>query len=138
PPDHQLSTLNSQLTFGSRWSLHEVSIYKAVAEGIVERINKKTGRNESREDFLKRLEAECIDKEQWQQEYCGIPTDENAAFFSYEMLDACTDSSLRLMTLDELLLYVASLDTARLSFFLGLDVARKHNLCFIDFGEIIG
>src|SRR5207247_10183106 len=67
-PDHQLSTINHQLSFGSRWSLHEVSIYKAVAEGIVERINKKTGRHESRDDFLKRLEAECIDKEQWQQE----------------------------------------------------------------------
>jgi phage FluMu gp28-like protein len=162
--DPQLSTLNPQLRFGSHWSLHEVPIQKAVAEGIVERINKKTGRSESREDFLKRLEAECIDKEQWQQEYCCIPADEDAAFFSYDILDACTDPSLRLMTLPELLAYCgatlsssssssassrithheSSLDASTLqrfnasTFFLGMDIARKNNLCVIDVGEKIG
>ena len=47
------------------WSLHSVPIQKAVAEGIVDRINKKTGRHESPESFLARLRAECLDEEQW-------------------------------------------------------------------------
>src|ERR1051326_2929556 len=64
------------------WSLHEIPIQKAVAEGIVERINKKTGATESRDHFLQRLRAECIDQEQWDQEYCYIPAHESSPFFS--------------------------------------------------------
>jgi phage FluMu gp28-like protein len=125
------------------WSLHEVPIQKAVAEGIVDRINKKIGRNESGEAFLARLRAECIDQEQWDQEYCCMPADENTAFFSYEMLDACTDSTLRLLTLDELLALCngakplaahSQLLTRNLQLFLGLDVARFRDLCVIDVG----
>src|SRR2546422_827445 len=84
------------------WSLHVVPIQKAVEEGIVERINKKTGRTESRETFLARLESECIDEEQWKQEFCCTPADENSAFFSYDLLDACTGEHLKLMTFEEL------------------------------------
>src|SRR5438132_4568154 len=71
------------------WSLHSVPIQKAIEQGIVERINEKTGRNESRPDFAKRLESECLDPEQWQQEYCCQPADEASAFLSWEMITAC-------------------------------------------------
>ncbi len=138
----------------SLWSLHEVPIQKAVAEGIVERINKKTGRNESRDAFLARLRAECIDQEQWDQEYCCIPADEHAAFFSYELLDACTDTSIRLLTVDQLLHSLASSggegrgeeafstiknqnSKFKNDLYLGLDVGRHHHLCAIDGGEKI-
>jgi phage FluMu gp28-like protein len=186
------------------WSLHEVPIQKAVAEGIVERINKKKGTNESREDFLKRLRKECIDQESWDQEYCCIPADESAAFFSYEMLDSCTDPNLRLMTFAELQRHLNESSSSSFSFsssaslapsarddqapgaglsslapagrdgqgegalptlpaptplipsienqkskiknlpalhsslFIGVDVARHHDLCVIDVGEKIG
>src|SRR5437870_5208464 len=80
------------------WSLHTVSIETAVAQGLVERINAKTRRSESRQQFLQRLRAECIDDEQWFQEYCCIPADESAAFLSYEMISACEDRNLQLMT----------------------------------------
>ena len=85
------------------WSHHRVPIQKAVEQGIVERINKKTGRTESPEEFLQRLRKECIDEEQWLQEYCCTPADESAAFFSYEMLDACTDPNLKLLSLQDFL-----------------------------------
>src|SRR3954470_17853938 len=62
------------------WSLHTVPLQKAVDEGIVERINKKTGRNETREAYLKRVRAQCIDEESWLQEYCCTPADEQSAF----------------------------------------------------------
>ena len=55
------------------WSLHEVPIQKAVDEGIVERINKKTGRNESRADFLARIRAECIDEENGSRNTAASP-----------------------------------------------------------------
>src|SRR5258708_25959540 len=69
------NTLFNQLITGIKqdgnpmgWSLHTVPIQKAVKQGIVERINEKSGRNETRKSFLSRLRAECIDQEQWLQE----------------------------------------------------------------------
>jgi phage FluMu gp28-like protein len=130
------------------WSFHEIPIQKAIDEGIVERINKKTGANESRDAFLKRLRAECIDQEQWDQEYCCIPSDESSAFFSYDLLNSATDPSLRLMTLNDLLHHLKSSSSSNSSLsplapnhsslFLGLDVARHHDLCVIDVGQKIG
>src|SRR5882762_6016166 len=46
------------------WSLHTVPIRKAVEQGLVERINSKSGGRESREEFLERIKTECIDEEQ--------------------------------------------------------------------------
>ena len=133
------------------WSFHEVPIQKAVDEGIVERINQKTGANESRDAFLKRIRAECIDQEQWDQEYCCIAADESAAFFSYSLIDAATDPTLRLPTFDDFLRQSSSspnpreagsvhsqLSTPHSPLFLGVDVARRNDLCVIDVGEKIG
>src|SRR5207302_2273713 len=68
------------------WSLHSVPIQDAVRQGLVERINEKSGTHESRDQFLSRVRAECIDEEQWLQEYCCIPSDESAAFISWDMI----------------------------------------------------
>ena len=122
------------------WSLHTVPLQKAVQEGLVERINQKAGRDESRESFLARLRAECIDEEQWLQEYCCVPADESSAFISYEMINSCEESSLRLMGLQELENYVKSLAAhgSAPAFYLGVDVARRKDLCVLDLGEKAG
>ena len=57
---------------------------------------------QTREGFLHRLHAECIDEEQWQQEYCCVPGDDAAAFISYDMITACEDAELKLMSFGEL------------------------------------
>src|SRR5260221_4325617 len=80
------------------WSLHTVPIQAAVDQGLVARINKKTGSIETNDEFLKRIRNECIDDEQWHQEYCCIPADESAAFITHEMISACEDPQLRLKT----------------------------------------
>src|SRR5882724_6451109 len=85
------------------WRVHTVSLESAVEQGLVEKINEKTDRHESRADFIRRLKSECIDEEQWLQEYCCIPADESSAFLSYEMLNACEERNLRLMSFDQLL-----------------------------------
>src|ERR1051326_5416370 len=58
------------------WSTYTVTLAQAIAQGLVEKINEKTGATESRSAFYARLESECIDQEQWNQEYCCIPVDE--------------------------------------------------------------
>ncbi len=118
------------------WSHHKVAIADAVSQGIVERINEKTGKDESREDFLRRLRSECIDEEQWLQEYCCIPADESSAFITHDMITACEDPHLRLLSFEELQKLI--IRNPKSSFYIGMDVASRVDLCVIDVGEKIG
>jgi phage FluMu gp28-like protein len=122
------------------WSLHNVPIQRAVEEGLVEKINAVTNRKESRPDWLARQRAECIDEEQWLQEYCCVPADESSAFLSFEMLNACEDPALQLMDLKavEAACQKAQEKHRGLTFYLGVDVARKKDLCVLDLGERVG
>lgn len=112
------------------WSLHSVPIQKAVAEGIVEKINAASGASETREDFLARIKRECIDEEQWMQEYCCIPADEAAAFITYEMIQSCE-------ALNEKKEF-AHLETCTNPIYIGWDVARTKHLSVIDVEEKVG
>jgi phage FluMu gp28-like protein len=112
------------------WSLHEIPIQRAVAEGLVERINRKSGRRETAEEWLARQRRECIDEEQWLQEYCCVPADEKTAFISHEMISACEEAGCPRD--------MAYLRQTEHPLFLGLDVARKRDLCVFDLGEEIG
>jgi phage FluMu gp28-like protein len=118
------------------FSHHKLTIHQAVRQGIVERINKKSGNHESRLAFIRRLRAQCPDHETWLQEYCCVPADESAAFITYDMITACEDQALTLMSLDQLLAYCAR--HPNICLYLGMDVARFENLCVIDVGEKIG
>ncbi len=118
------------------WKLFSYPIQKAVEEGIVQRINEKSGRNETNEQFLTRIRSECIDEEQLLQEYCCIPADENAAFITHDMITACEDSHLRLLPFEELRDF--TIHNPKSTFYIGMDVARKDNLCVIDLGEKLG
>ena len=112
------------------WSLHTVPIQKAVEQGLVDRINRKNAGTETATDFLARLRRECIDEEQWLQEYCCVPADESTAFFSYEMLAACQHEDCRRDYGD--------LENCANPLYLGMDVARVHDLCVLDVGEKVG
>ena len=165
------------------WSVHTISIQTAVEQGLVERINEKTGGAESRAAWMARQRAECVDEEQWLQEYCCVPADESTAFISYEMMEACEDPNLRLLDAEEFERSLAGNEafhshgkdpfpghgkdafhsvpdqaaepngdavervltsshsspvTRHSSLYLGVDLARKHDLCVFDLGEKIG
>ena len=84
------------------WSLHTVPLQIAVDQGLVEKINAKSGSKDSREAFIARLHAQCIDQEQWLQEYCCTPADESTTFITFDMLTSCEEPELTLMTIEEL------------------------------------
>ena len=97
-----------------------------------------------------------------------MPADEANAFITFEMISACEEPGLKLLSFDELLAYCDlgilpiapaghddSLSSSgavgeafshqssdpmiqQSSLFVGVDVARKHDLCVIDVGEKIG
>jgi len=112
------------------WSLHSVPLERAVSDGIVERINAKRGTTESRESFMRRLRAECLDERQWLQEYCCVPCAVHEEFLSPELLAACTEPNC-LRTIE----YLGQCPNP---IYLGVDVARRKDLCVIDAGESIG
>jgi len=111
------------------WSHHKVTLEDAVAAGLVARIGAKTGRNQTRTEFLARIRSECLDEEQWLQEYCCVPADESSAFITFEMIAACEADCLRSFD------YLANCPNP---LFLGMDTGRKHDLTVIDVGEQIG
>jgi phage FluMu gp28-like protein len=125
------------------WSLHTIPIQRAVEEGLVERINATMGGPLSRDAWLAQQRSECIDQEQWLQEYCCVPADEAAAFISYDLINACTEPALRLLSLEELIESLSTPASGRnealpAQLFLGVDVARKKDLCVLDVGEKVG
>ena len=97
------------------WSLHSVPLMRAVEEGLVEKVvgksetrNPKENQNPNlREGWVARVRRECIDEEQWLQEYCCVPADESSAFITFEMITGCEDGELRLMELGELGAWIA-------------------------------
>lgn len=122
------------------WSHHRVDIHDAVAQGIVEKINRKSGLDYTRDEFLKAMRAKCFDEESWQQEFCCIPADESTAFITYQMLNACEAPGCM-----QSLAYLSGENTEpgnvnpeQRCFYVGVDVARKHHLCVIDVGEKVG
>src|SRR6266481_4811730 len=78
------------------WSLNTVPLQIAVDQGLVEKINAKSGSKDSREAFIARLHAQCIDQEQWLQEYCCTPADESTTFITFDMLTSCEEPELTL------------------------------------------
>jgi phage FluMu gp28-like protein len=126
------------------WSMHTIPIQSAVEQGLVEKIDAAAGREPGaaeeltarREAWLAQQRAECIDEEQWLQEYCCVPADEASAFISYELINACTEPGLALQSAAELI--DSALRAPQSAFYLGVDVARKKDLCVLDVGEKIG
>jgi phage FluMu gp28-like protein len=131
------------------WSLHTIPIQRAVEAGLVERIDRVRARRAAagaqaeaitesrteeqvrarREEWLRQQRAECIDEEQWLQEYCCVPADESAAFITYELITQCQEPGC--------LRDFEYLRRCRNPLYLGMDVARKQDLCVIDVGERI-
>jgi phage FluMu gp28-like protein len=136
------SSSSSSLTFGQAWSLHSVPVQKAVDEGLVEKIDEVSNRGSSlaplpshlrdarRQAWLQQMRAECIDEEQWLQEYCCVPADEASAFLSYDLIHSCEDPAA--------MRDFGYLLDAKNPLYVGVDVARKKDLFVIDVGELQG
>ena len=50
-------------------SLHRVTIHDAVAQGLVEKINAKSGRSQSREEFIAQTRAGCRTQAAWESQF---------------------------------------------------------------------
>jgi phage FluMu gp28-like protein len=112
------------------WVQLEAQSTRPAAHGATGEAADEAARPAAREAFLNRLRAECLDEEQWLQEYCCTPADESTSFLSFELIDGCAAA--------DCLKDFGYLAACRNPLYLGMDVARKRDLCVIDVGEKVG
>ena len=76
------------------FSLHRVTLQDALDQGFLYKLQLKLPADDSRQgmdeaayyDFIK---AGCADEESFMQEYMCVPSDDEAAFITYDLLDGC-------------------------------------------------
>lgn len=103
------------------WTLHTVDIYRAADEGLVDKIYGRKTTPLERSAWLEEERKSCNDALTWAQEYECKAIDEAAAFFTYELLDKIKVKGALISSLSEI----------KGDFYVGVDVARKHDLTVI-------
>lgn len=114
----------------SDWSLHTVDIFRAVEDGLVDKILNKKTTKEEREAWLEQERKDCRDEDIWQEDYCCNPRDSTTAYFTYELIRQCEREG-HLLTFEELINYKGEL-------FAGWDVAAIRDLSVLFILEKIG
>lgn len=117
------------------FSLHTVTLQKALDEGFLYKLQKKLPATDARQqmdeaqyfDFIK---AGCPDADSFAQEYMAVPSDDASAFLSYELI---AGSEYRA---DEK--WESDLADAKGKLFVGVDVGREHDLTVIWVVEQLG
>jgi phage FluMu gp28-like protein len=109
------------------FSLHTVTIYDAVEQGLLDRIMGHKTTIEEREAWLAEEKAACGDENIWLQEYCCIPVSENDAFLTWDLIRPCEDSGAGKPEL-----------AGTGAFYIGNDIGRRHDLAVFWVIEKVG
>lgn len=117
------------------FSLHSITLQRALEEGFLYKLQKKLPAHDARQqmdeaqyfDFIK---AGCPDEETFMQEYMCVPSDDNSAFLSYELIAGCEYRAQENWQQD--------LQDAKGKLFVGVDVGREHDLTVIWVVELLG
>ncbi|HVS73096.1 MAG TPA: hypothetical protein VHQ47_17710 [Phycisphaerae bacterium] len=137
-PASYFNGLLGQIRGGAmKGAVHRVTIEDAVNDGIVERIIMRKKRlldvpapdPIARREWLDELRATCPDEDTWNEEYMCIPSTDQGALLTYELIAACEVANLELW--DEI-------PEGERTLYAGFDVGRKHDLSVLWLDERIG
>ncbi len=109
------------------FSLHTVTIFDAVEQGLLDRIMGKPTTQEERETWLEEERQACGDENIWLQEYCCIPVDENDAFLTWDLIRPCENENAGKPEF-----------SGSGTFFIGNDIGRRHDLAVFWVMEKVG
>jgi phage FluMu gp28-like protein len=109
-----------------KWALHTITIQKAVADGLADKIVGRKLTEAERQEWLDAERASCGDDATWLQEYCCQPMDENSAFLTYERLFAIEREGI-----------LSDLSDVQGDLYLGMDVSRRRDLSVIYVLELL-
>lgn len=138
-----------------KWSLHRVTLMDAIADGLVDRLNAKTGQNLTPVEYIEDCRAGCLTEEDFQQEFMCNPSAESTAWLPYDMIDVCARDTIfdparpdlvegrvagRTEDLGEFLITIRILSDGASQVVAGVDFGRKHDRFVIwvraKFGEV--
>ncbi|MBU1067674.1 terminase family protein [Patescibacteria group bacterium] len=105
--------------------LHSTDIFRAVDEGLAEKIAGRPISRRERRQWLDDERAACQDEDTWLQEFCCQAVDEATAFLTYELIAACEASDCLKGDLPD-------------GLYLGMDIGRKKDLTVIWLVELVG
>jgi phage FluMu gp28-like protein len=97
-------------------SLHRVTIHDAIAQGLVEKLNEVTKKNQTREEFIERERAKCRTLAAWQSQYECITQDAGGKLITLSLITPCEMDSMEIAE-------ILNRNTSALRFG-GYDVAR--------------
>jgi len=109
------------------FNLHTVTIFDAIAQGLLDRIMRKKTSRKEREQWLAEERAACGDENIWLQEYCCIPADENDAFLTWDLIRPCEDEKAGKPEF-----------AGDGPFYAGMDIGRRRDLTVIWVVEQVG
>lgn len=99
------------------WSLHIVTIQRAVAEGLLDKIRRRKTTEAERAAWLEELRRDCRLEHIWLEEFCCIAQDSQTAYLSHELISSCSRSGI-----------LKSLEDTTGDLYSGWDIARKKDL----------
>lgn len=121
-----------------RFSHHRVTLQDALDQHFLWKIQTKLRADDPRMDmdegdYFDYIRERCPDEETFLQEYMCIPSDDNSAFLSYDLIAGCE------YALDEHWEWeLADFSDAKNPLYAGLDVGRKHDLTVVPIAEKFG
>ena len=151
------SILLKEITEGGNpkgFSFHKVSLEDALSQGFLFKLQQKLPKDDERQemdeaqyfDFVKRG---CTDEETFMQEYMCVPSNDETAFISYDLLNKCrvrghveNDAHVRIeankLGGEGITYWVADDPIGAGNLFLGVDIGRRHDLTVAWLGEETG
>lgn len=110
----------------SGWSVHEITIERAVSEGMYDRVMGRPTTEQERRTYIRKLERQCLTRSAFLEEFMCQAQDEAHALLTYEMIRAVERKDL------------PGLEHSTGPLYLGMDVARKRDLTVIYVLEVVG
>ena len=120
------------------FSLHTVTLQDALDQGFLDKLKAKLPEDDERQgmdeaEYFDFIRAGCPDEETFLQEYMCVPSDDKAAFLSYDLIASCE------YKLDQSWEWEwHQLEDAKNPLYIGVDVGRDHDLTVIWLTEKVG
>ncbi|HUT14041.1 MAG TPA: hypothetical protein VMY42_26370 [Thermoguttaceae bacterium] len=113
--------------------LHRVTLLDAVADGLVENINRYQGTGFTRDGFIANYRGMCLDEDMWNEEYMCVPSTGTSSLLPYELIELCERSLCDGA--------IGDLDTFAIGdgpLYVGMDIGRRRDLTVLWALEGVG
>lgn len=116
------------------FSLHRITLQDALDEGFLDKLQQKLPPDDPRQEmdeaeYYDSVRSGCSSDEIFRQEYMCVPSDDQSAYISYDLIDQCSYTG---NTAWELPLEPGN------EYYLGMDIGRTNDLTVIYIVEKVG